>query len=265
MRSLSKKSGSNCSFIGCLHLLPLPGSAGWKGSMAGIVDCCLKEAEIYAANGADGLIVENTHDTPYLRKKVDAGTIAGCAVAAAAVRERFGLPVGIQILAAANVPALEVAATCDLDFVRVEGFAFAHVADEGIIEGDAGKLLRRRAHLGCTGIEIWADAKKKHSSHAITSDLSIEEIARGYLFFEADGVIVTGGHTGEAPLMEDVRAVARSGAKTIIGSGVTTDNVLELAEAADVLIVGSACKTDGSWKSPVDGSHVRSLTDAMSQ
>ncbi len=265
MRLLAKKSATNCSFIGALHLLPLPGSAGWAGSMRTVVDRCLKEAEVYSENGADGLIIENTHDTPYLRKNVDPGTIAGCAVAAAAVRERFDLPVGIQVLAAANLAALEVAATCDLDFVRAEGFAFAHVADEGIIEGDAGELLRRRAHLGCTEIEVWADAKKKHSSHAITADLSIEEIAKGYLYFEADRVIVTGGHTGEAPLLEDVQAVSRSGARTVIGSGIALENIVELARAADALIVGSSCKTDGNWKSPLEASRVRALTDAMSR
>ncbi len=233
--------------------------------MAAVIDTCLKEAEIYVENGADGLIVENTHDTPYLKRTVDPGTVAGCAVAAGAVRERFDVPIGLQILAGANLAALETAATCDLDFIRVEGFAYAHVADEGIIEGDAGKLLRRRAHLGCEQIEIWADAKKKHSSHAITSDLSIAEIAKGYLFFGADGVIVTGGHTGEAASADDVRSVSRLGAYTIVGSGITTKNIAETASIADALIVGSACKKDGRWESEVDAGRVRDLLDAMNR
>lgn len=264
MRSLNQKK-RGCSFIGCLHLLPLPGSAGWGGSMKPVLEQSLREAEVYLENGADGLIIENTHDTPYIRKDVNPGTVAGCAVVAAAVRERFDVPVGIQILAAANLAALEVAAACDLDFIRAEGFAYAHVADEGIIEGDAAEVIRRRAHLRCEGIEIWADAKKKHSAHAITSDLSIAEIAKGYLYFRADGVIVTGGLTGEAPLVDDVSAVTALDTRTIVGSGVTLDNIAEMTKLADVLIVGSACKSDGRWESPLDGARVRELTGAMNR
>jgi predicted TIM-barrel enzyme len=39
-------------------------------------------------------------------------------------------------------------AAAGLDFVRVEGFAFAHVADEGILESSAASLLRFRRHIG---------------------------------------------------------------------------------------------------------------------
>ena len=44
---------------------------------------------------------------------------------------------GIQILAAANREAVAVAHAAALDWVRVEGFAFAHVADEGFINSCA--------------------------------------------------------------------------------------------------------------------------------
>ncbi len=46
-----------------------------------------------------------------------------------------------------------------------------------LIEADAGLLMRRRAHLGAGHIEVWADVKKKHSSHALTADLTLREIA----------------------------------------------------------------------------------------
>jgi len=40
----------------------------------------------------------------------------------------------VQVLAGANQSAMAVALACGASFVRVEGFVFAHVADEGIIE-----------------------------------------------------------------------------------------------------------------------------------
>lgn len=49
-----------------------------------------------------------------------------------------------------------------LDFIRVEGFVFSHVADEGIINACAGNLLRYRKLIGAENIQIFADIKKKH-------------------------------------------------------------------------------------------------------
>ena len=60
-----------------------------------------------------------------------------------------------------------------LDFIRAEGFAFAHVADEGIIESSAAELLRYRRAIGAEHVRVFADVKKKHSAHAITADVSI--------------------------------------------------------------------------------------------
>jgi predicted TIM-barrel enzyme len=81
-------------------------------------------------------------------------------------------------------------------FVRVEGFVFAHVADEGIIDGCAGEILRYRRQIGADDVLVLTDVKKKHSSHALTADMDIAETARAAEFFLSDGVIVTGLATG---------------------------------------------------------------------
>ena len=44
------------------------------------------------------------------------------------MKSECGLPVGIQILAGANVEAMAVAHAAGLDFIRAEGYAYAHVA-----------------------------------------------------------------------------------------------------------------------------------------
>ncbi len=252
------------AFIGALHLLPLPGSAGWTGNMQPIVDLCLREAEQYMAAGADGLIIENTHDTPYLRQEADASTIAAMAVICGKLRAAFpAVPIGIQILAAADIAALDTAIACDLDFIRAEGFGYAHIADEGLIQGNAGRLIRRRAHLHANHIEIWTDIKKKHGSHALTADLSLREMAKGVQYFQADGIIVTGGTTGEPPSLQDLAAVSDLPMRLAVGSGTTLDNIALFAEHAEALIVGSACKVGGDWKGVVDQARVKALVSLL--
>src|SRR6185295_9518480 len=113
------------------------------------------------------------------------------------VRRAVKLPLGVQVLAGANREALAVALCCGAAFVRVEGYVFAHVADEGLIDASAGELLRYRRAIGAEHIKVFADIKKKHASHALTADVSLAETGRAAEFFLADGVIVTGSATGE--------------------------------------------------------------------
>ncbi len=90
-------------------------------------------------------------------------------------------------------------------FTRAEGYAYAHVADEGLIQASAVKLLRYRRMIGATRVQVWADVKKKHSAHAITADVSLGAMAHTVEFMGADCVIVTGGVTGEPPSTANVK------------------------------------------------------------
>ena len=47
-----------------------------------------------------------------------------------------------QILAGGNREALAVSAAAGLNFIRVEGFIFGHLADEGYMDACAGQLMR---------------------------------------------------------------------------------------------------------------------------
>jgi uncharacterized protein len=179
------------------------------------------------------------------------------------VRRAVPLALGVQVLAAANEEAIAVALACGATFVRVEGFAFAHVADEGLVEADAGPLLRYRAAVGAEHVRVFADIKKKHSSHALTADVDIVETAHAAEFALADGVIVTGTATGRPADPAEVAAVAAAvGIPVLVGSGITPDNVAAFA-AADALIVGSAVKEGGDWRRPLDATATWRLADAF--
>ena len=155
-------------------------------------------------------------------------------------------------MAAANREAVAVALACGAAFVRVEGYVFAHVADEGIIESDAGELLRYREQIGAAHVKVFADIKKKHSSHAITADVDLVETARAAEFAMADGVIVTGTSTGRATDADEVQSVSQAvGIPVFVGSGITPENI-GMYPSADGFIVGSSVKRDGHWGNAID-------------
>jgi membrane complex biogenesis BtpA family protein len=204
-------------------------------------------------------MIENTHDRPYLKGTVGPEITAALAVIGHEVRRAAALPLGIQVLAGANHSALAVALACGASFVRVEGFVFAHVADEGIIESSAGALLRYRRAIGAGHIRVFADIKKKHSAHALTADVSLAETARAAEFFLVDGVIVSGVATGEPTDAAEVRSVAQAvGVPTLVGSGVTLGNVHDYKDA-DALIVGSSIKHGGIWSGAIDAARAGEL------
>jgi membrane complex biogenesis BtpA family protein len=254
------------ALIGMLHVGPLAGSPLHRQTALDLddqIEDAVGQAEIYRAAGFRGLLLENMFDRPYLKGHVGPETVAALAVIGREVRRAVPLPLGIQVLAAANEEALAVALACGAAFVRVEGFVFAHVADEGLVEAAAGPLLRYRAAIAADQVRVFADIKKKHASHAITADLDIAETARAAEFALADGVIVTGTATGRPADPAEVVAVAGAvGIPTLVGSGVTADNVASFA-AADGLIVGSSVKQRGDWRMPLDPDAVRRLADAF--
>lgn len=256
--------GRTCSIIGVVHVPPLPGSDSYGGHMDQVLAASIVDALTYKEEGVDALVVENMHDVPYLKGAVGPETVAAMTVIANAIKYETMMPIGVQILAGANVEAMSVAAACDLDFVRVEGYVYAHVGDEGIHESSAAHIVRKRAQLKAERVKIFADIKKKHSSHAITSDVNLVETARTAEFFKADGLIVTGVRTGDAPLEEDVQAVkAGTQSQILIGSGVTPDNIAMYAKYADAVIVGSYCKKQGNWMNAVDGERVKKLVNKL--
>jgi membrane complex biogenesis BtpA family protein len=256
--------GVRRALIGTIHAQALPGTPGNGLAVASIADLAAAEAEIYAKAGFHGVILENTHDRPYLKgAAIGPEIVAAMSIVGAAIRRATPLPLGIQVLAGANRAALAVAHACGASFVRVEGFVFAHVADEGLIESSAGDLLRYRRAIGAENVLVFADVKKKHSAHAITADVDIAETAKAAEFFSVDGVIVSGAATGSPADAAEVQAVSEAvGVPTLIGSGITAENIARYG-GADAFIVGSSVKSGGVWSGRLDAARTRAIVDAL--
>jgi membrane complex biogenesis BtpA family protein len=205
----------------------------------------------------DGIIIENMHDVPYLKGEVGPEIVAAMTAIGTEVKNQCQFPVGIQILAGANIEAMAVAHAAGLDFIRAEGFAYAHVADEGIIEASAAKLLRYRRMIGAERVQVWTDVKKKHSAHAITADVSLGETAETVEFMGADCVIVTGSSTGQAPKVSDVQeAKSHCQLPVFLGSGISEGNIEQFYKEADGFIIGTSFKVDGLWSNTIDPGRV---------
>ena len=265
LSSFRERFGAPRALVGMLHVGPLPGTPTARDAIDRLIERTVAEARIYRDAGFTALALENMHDRPYLKGGVGPEVTAAMTALAREVKRETGLMLGVQVLAAANREALAVALACGAEFIRAEGFVFAHVADEGVIESCAGELLRYRRTIGADRVLVFADIKKKHSAHAITGDVSLVETARAAELFLADGVIVTGPASGEAASPNDVSNTAGAvGLPVLVGSGVSVQNVARYADAHG-FIVGSSLKQGGIWSSPLDRTAVVSMARAFAQ
>lgn len=253
--------------IGMVHVGALPGTANYGDDPVAIVEQAVREACILAEAGFDAIMLENMHDTPYMLRNVGPEIVACMTSVTAAVRKAVDLPLGVQILAGANKAAIAVARAAGAQFIRAEGFCFATVADEGVMdEADAGPLLRYRRAIDAEHIAVIADIRKKHSSHAMTADLTIADWSHGAEFMGADGVIVTGNATGHATDLGEAAAAADAcSIPVFVGSGVTADTVRSTLDAAHGAIVGSSIKINGDWREAVDAARASAIVKSRAE
>ena len=129
----SERFGAPRALVGMLHVGALPGTPSACRSVDTLIQLAVSEARLYRDAGFTALAIENMHDRPYLKGGVGPEITAAMSVLAREVKRETGLVLGIQVLAGANREALAAAHASGADFVRVEGFVYAHVADEGVI------------------------------------------------------------------------------------------------------------------------------------
>lgn len=252
--------------IGVVHCPALPGSPRYdEKGFAEICDAALRDCHAYAKGGIDGLIIENHGDVPFLRPQ-DIGHETAAfmtAITSRAIAET-GLPTGINILANAPIPALAVAAASGASFIRVNQWANAYVANEGLLDGDAARALRYRRQIDADHIAVFADSHVKHGAHAITGDRTVAELTRDLEFFDADVVIATGQRTGDAATDDELKDItAATELPVLVGSGVTVENVERILARANGVIIGSSLKREGVWWNEVETERVSTFMSAV--
>ncbi len=228
--------------IGVVHLLPLPTSPRWGGDLEWVIAQAEQAATALAAGGVDGILVENFYDAPFAKDRVDAAVVSAMTAVVQRLKMLVSLPIGINVLRNDGYSALAIAACVGAQFIRVNVLCGAMVTDQGIIEGNAHRLLRYRRELGAD-IKIFADVLVKHAQplSPVSLEAAIADtVERGL----ADAIVLSGWATGKPPLLEDLK-LARQVAPQVpllIGSGATAENIGNLIRHADGVIVASSLK-----------------------
>ena len=260
-------------FIGVVHLSALPGDA--RATMSSFDRCyqqALADAKALIAGGVDGIIVENFGSAPFNKgtqaDPAPAHQVAALTVVATQIRALAPqIKIGINCLRNDALAALGIASAVGADFIRVNILSGTYVTDQGVIEGEAARVLAYRRQLHAEHIKVYADILVKHASPL--APLSAEQACldtwkRG----GADALIVSGTGTGapvDTSLLEQVQSVVKGGVPIYIGSGLNMDNIQNLAPLASGAIVGTALKEKGLLHAPVSEQRVSEMAQVLSQ
>ena len=238
--------------IGVIHLLPLPTSPRWGGSLKAVIDRAEQEAVALASGGIDGIIIENFFDAPFAKNMVDPAVVSAMTIVVKRIQNLVTLPIGLNVLRNDAKSAIAIASCTEAQFIRVNVLTGVMATDQGLIEGEAHQLLRYRRELG-TQVKILADVLVKHARPLGSVNLTTvvqDTIERGL----ADAVIFSGWATGDPPNCEDLELASRAaqGTPIFIGSGANCDNIATLMAAADGVIVSSSLKRHGKREQTID-------------
>lgn len=257
--------GIDKALIGMIHCPAFPGAPRYRGaSLNEIYDFCMRDAQVLIEGGMHGLMIENHGDVPFSKPEdITCETAAFMSVVTDRIAREIGVPLGVNVLANAPIPAFAIAMAGNASFIRVNQWANAYVANEGFMEGRAGEAMRYRSLLRAEHIKVFADSHVKHGSHSIVADRSVEELTRDLAFFDVDGVIATGLRTGNTATIEEIEEIgAATHLPLLVGSGVTKDNVVEILKRTSGVIVASSLKEDGVWWNKVDPARVKAFCEA---
>ncbi len=248
--------------IGVVHLLPLPTSPLWGGSLKTVINRAEREATALASGGVDGIIIENFFDAPFTKERVDPAVVSAMSLIIHRLKQMVMLPMGINVLRNDAHSGLAIATCTGAQFIRVNVLTGVMATDQGLIEGCAHELLRYRRELG-SEVKIFADVLVKHARPLSSPNLTVavqDTIERGL----ADAVILSGWATGSPPSLEDLElAKAAAGSTPVfVGSGADLDNVAKLMQAADGVIVSSSLKRHGKRDQPIDPNRVSRFVEA---
>ena len=190
--------GCEKTVIGMVHLLPLPGSPRYGGSMRAVFEAALRDLKALEGAGVKAAIIENFGDVPYGTEN-EFITLACMTSVAAQLRERTTMKLGINVQYNCAVEEWGMAYASGANFIRVEAFVETRVGTHGITYPAAPALMREKGRYPAPTL-LFCDVNTKHTEPLVPvpiADSIHEAIEEG-----ADALIVTGVVTGQNPTLE---------------------------------------------------------------
>lgn len=231
--------------IGMIHLPPLPGYRKHPG-MDEVIKHALNSLQILQIGGANAVLVENEYDHPH-QVKAGPEIIAAMSRVVSAVVEKSKIPVGVEVLLNDPKASLAIAKICGAKFIRTDYFVDKMWRKEyGEMEINPKELISFKNKIKANDVKIFADVQVKYAK-LLEKGKTVKQSVNQAVKSGADGIIVTGEITGQAPDLADLQEAKLSAGKIPVyaGSGFSVGNAGQLLKFCNGAIVGTSIKKNG--------------------
>ena len=202
----------------------------------------LKDLKALEEGGADAALIENDDD-PSDIIYVGGQQFESMLKITDAVVKEAKIPIGVNVLRNDWAASFLIAKKTGCKFIRLDNFVDKVKMAGKIVEENPAQIAKFREKIDAQNILFLTDVHVKHAE--LLESKSITESVKQAIQFGADGVIITGRKTGEAPNTGDLKEakLASEYIPVLIGSGLNHNNYNELLHQSDGAIVGTALKT----------------------
>ena len=177
------------------------------------------------------------------------------------IAQRFGTPVGLNMLENDAEAMFAVASAAGADFVRIKIYVGAMVTPFGVEAAQAFSAIKARTEWRADGVAILADVHDRTGRPLVPNSLE-DDLDAAVRLGGADALVLTGkAYRQTHDLIETARRVVGA-VSILVGGGVTADNVAELQAVADGTIVSSSLKASQTAFGQFDPTKVRAFMAA---
>jgi len=232
---------TNKPIIGVIHFRTLPGFNDFT-SLNKVFTSARQDLLSLQNGGADAVIFENNYDLPH-KILVGHETTASMVYLISKLRRFIKIPFGISVLWNDYRSAFSIAKVCRASFVRIPVFVDDVQTQYGPVFSDSTNVVDYRHQIMAENISLFTDIQVKHSQ-MIDASKPLELSAGQAVDAGSNGLIVTGNWTGQAPDIKKLKMIKNLNLSypTIIGSGVSADNISNLINLTDGFIVSTSLK-----------------------
>lgn len=238
--------------IGCLHLMPLPGTPYYNPDipLSHHIERLKKEARTLVELGYDAVVFANEGDRPYLTK-VGPEIIAAYVRIVSAVLPGINIPYGCGVLID-PMATIAVAKAIDAKFVRTY-VSNSYEGTFGSQKFNPAEIFRYRKAINAENINVYTYFEA-HAGVCLDTRSLNEQIGSGFAAFPINGMLIGGPRAGLPPEASTLSKVRESFSDypLILGSGATVSNVKQLLQHTDGVIVGTTIKKDGYLYNEID-------------
>ena len=244
--------GTERPVIGCLHMLPLPGTPYWDPTITlkEQVKRLTHDAKILKELGFDAFVFANEGDRPYLTQ-VGPEVIANYVRIATEVLPLLDKPYGCGVLIDPKA-TLAVAKAIGASFIRTY-VSNSYVGVFGRQDFNPGEIFRYQRQIGAEDVKVYTYFEP-HAGTCLDTRTTIEQIGSGFAAMPISGMLVGGPRAGVAPNEAEFIRIHEKFPEfpLILGSGSNKDNIGHLLSNCDGVIVGTTIKRDGFLYNELD-------------